>query len=111
MKDVHVRERKKVWRLRKTSSIAAEMLEELTALSKDEGQTAAGRRMALLTKAELVMTMLNASSAEARARLKFADTDDEPKEPKDSKAPPVPKESQPLTFEERLARVTGKKEE
>lgn len=112
MKDVHVRERKKVWRLRKTSSIAAEMLEELTALSKDEGQTAAGRRMALLTKAELVMTLLNASSAEQRARWKHSVEDPEPPSGKDEpKAPPVPKESQPLTFEERLARVTGKKEE
>jgi len=82
--------RRRVYRLRNLESIAAEMLEELSALSKDESQSAAKRSVALFTKAELVMSLINASSSEARAKLKHGTEEPEPPDGKNSK-PQAPK--------------------
>jgi hypothetical protein len=63
--------------------------------------------MALLTKAELVMTLLNASSAEQRARWKHSVEDPEPPSGKDEpKIPIVPKESAAVTrFKEDISKL------
>jgi gas vesicle protein len=91
------------YRLRNLKSVAAQTLEELSDLAKDKDQSPAKRAVALLTKAELVMTLVNAQSGETRARIKCNLDDEKPEAEKAKVEKPVVKA--PETLEQRIARL------
>jgi len=62
-------------RLRSMKAMLAETISELTAISQDATQKPAKRSDAVMTKANLLQSLYQTQSEEARARLKHADVE------------------------------------
>jgi hypothetical protein len=108
-------------RLRSMKAMLAETITELTVISQDATQKPAKRSDAVMTKATLLQSLYQTQSEEARARLKHADVDALTKEVERLRAEnaelrarqavPIVRPDREETFEEKLFRLTGKKEE